>query len=247
MRLKIAACVTCFVILAIPAYGAEKHQLEREEILFVEPGDSYLALFGPDWMKVFQANNRIIFYDGRGKLTHSPDKLVVGTRLVVPEGTSLTRRAMERLSRYEKIKAAALEAIREAESLVTPQPQDGTEAYRQALQLLEKAREALNGMTFGFENFLEAERLARESVRHFKIDRSLQETIRDMRDLEEEMGHTPYWKRVIPLAVLMALLAGLLWRMRRGKQKERLLRVQQWLNRQPGRIEDMEKVRIWGW
>jgi len=48
MRLKIAAYVICAAILAIPAYGAEKHHLEREEILFVEPGDSYMALFGPD-------------------------------------------------------------------------------------------------------------------------------------------------------------------------------------------------------
>ncbi len=254
MKLKIATCVICAVILAIPAYGLEKRRIHHENILFVEPGDSYMALFGSDWMKVFQANSRITFYDSQGRLTHSPDKLVVGARLVLPTGTYLTERAMERLSRYEKIKTAALETIREAETFVKQQPPRSAEVYLQALHLLEKAREASNGLTFGFENYIEAERLAQESIRGFTIDRKLHKANLGLKQLREGMESERlesknrlkilYWKLFTPLVLLTALLSSLLWFMRRGKQKERLLRVEQWLNKQSERIELMEKASV---
>ncbi len=244
MKLTLTIYSVCAILLATAAYGADTYRLDHERVLFVEPGDSYLALFGSDWMKVFQANNQITFYQKGGELTHSPDKLVVGTRLALPAGARLTKRAMERLGRYEKIRTAALAAIREAESFLTPQPGNGTEAYRQASQLLEKAREASNGLTFGFENYLEAEQLARESIRHFKIDKTLQETINDMKDLEKAMEQTPHWKRAAPLALLLVLFASVIWFMRRAKRKERFERVRQWLEKQPERFDGMEKMRI---
>lgn len=242
MRLTLTIYGVCAILLATAAYGAERHRLDHERVLFVEPGDSYLALFGSDWMKVFQSNNRITFCNDRGQLTHSPDKLVVGTRLTLPAGVCLTRRAMERLGRYEKSRTAALAAIREAESFLTPQPENGAEAYRQAVQLLEKAREASNGLTFGFENYLEAERLARESTRHFKIDRTLRETISDMRHLEEKMEQVPYWRQPALPVVITVLFGGLLWFMRRVKRKERFARVREWIDRQPERFAEMRRI-----
>ena len=219
MRFKILCVIILSIILAQIAYADQGLRLGHEGTLFVEPGDSYIKLFGPDWLRVYQTNSNMTFYDQRGKLNHSPDKLVVGTKLIVPEGTYLTERAMERLSRYEKIKGAAHQAMQQAEAFVAQVPENRSEVYQEGLKLLEEAKQAAKGLTFGFGNYIEANRLAQEAIRCFKIDANLQKASNAMHQLKEHVEKEQvktnnkirilYHKRVFPLSFATLLLFSL--------------------------------------
>jgi len=229
------------------AYGTVAHPLEHPCTLFVEPGDSYIRLFGPDWLRVFQANSNMAFYDKSGRLTQNPEKLVVGTRLNVPAGTYLTRRAMERLSRYEEIKMAALNAIREAESFLKGSSQGRSGVYDQAMDLLNQAREAAKGLTSGFSNYIEVRRLAEEAIRCFRIDYDLREADRRAALLRDRMKKEKVFhadqigmlhkQRSAILGLVGSMLFGLLLYMRLERKKNLRREITDWLNRHQDRLD----------
>jgi len=248
--------ILCFAVLALvfsyPAYGAEGERLDHECTLFVESGDSYIKLFGADWMRVFQANDNITFYNKQGKLAPSPEKLVIGQRLVVREGTYLTERAMERLSRYKEIRGAAIKSIHAAKALAGQDGENRSEVYEQGLSLLAGAEKATEGITFGFVNYLRAEKLAREAIRHFTVAMNLRKAKRGMEQLREhvEREHVEateqiifiYKKRMVTLVSVSLSLLGILWFIHRRNRRDRIKRVKAWLAQHEAQLERLERA-----
>lgn len=254
MRSRILWIVISVLTLYGTAYGAEGNRIDREVILFVEPGDSYIGLFGPDWLRVFRANSNMTFYDKQGKLTHSPEKLVIGTKLVIPAGTYLTERALKRLSRYENIKNATLKAIQRADSFIDQASMNRSGVYQQAVDLLDRAKEAAKGLTFGFENYIESEKLAEEAIRSFKIDRNLRRANQNMEQLEDQAERERiaskrqigmlYQQRMVFLGLAIVMFISLLYIVRHKKKKEHLIRIEGWLDQHLSRVKTLEKAEI---
>ena len=247
-------CVAVWVsIMSCPAFGAEGYRLDHDCTLFVEQGDSYIKLFGPDWLRVFHANSEMVFYNSQGRLAHNPEKLVTGTRLVVPKGTRLTDVAMRRLSRYNRMKAAAMEEIRKAKAFVNKPSERGSEVYQQGIKLLLRANAAAQGLSYGFENYLDARCLAEEAIRCFEIDADLRKANNDAALLFREQAQREtiavkngiqgvYLRRVFPLGLGMLLLLGLVWRMRRRSRKDRIDRIKGWLARHEEELKRLDRV-----
>lgn len=254
MRFKILLTAICVFTLTISAYGATGHSLDHEATLFVEPGDSYIKLFGTDWLRVFRANSNMAFYDKHGKLTCNPEKLVVGTKLVIPAGTYITERTTIRLSRYENIKNAALKAIQRADSFIDQASMNRSGVYQQAVDLLGKAKEVAKGLTFGFENYIEARQLAEEAIRCFKIDRDLRRANHDVEQLEDRVERERIaskrqivmldQQRMAFIGLAIAFFVSLLWFVRHKKKKERVIRIEGWLDQHLNRVETLEKAEI---
>ena len=254
MRFKILLTAICVFTLTISGYGAEGHCLHHEAILFVEPGDSYIKLFGTDWLRVFRANSNMAFYDKHGKLTCNPEKLVVGTKLVIPAGTNITERVTARLSQYENIKNVALKAIQRADLFIDQDSMNRSGAYQQAVDLLDRAKEVAMGLTFGFENYIEAGKLAQEAIRCFKIDSDLRRANQNMEQLEDlvekeriaskrQIGMLDQ-QRTVFLGLAIALFVSLLWFVKHKKKKERLIRIEGWLDQHLNRVKTLENAKI---
>ena len=235
------------------AFGAEGHRLDHDCTLFVEQGDSYTKLFGPDWLRVFRANSEMAFYNGQGKLAHNPEKLVTGTGLVVPKGTRLSKVAIKRLSRYTRMKAAAIEAIRKAKIFVGQPSEHRTEVYQQGIRLLLRANAAAQGLSYGFENYLDARRLAEEAIRCFEIDADLHKAKIDVALLLRKQAQREtvavkngiqgvYHRRVLPLGLGMLLLLGLMWCMSRRNRKEQIDRMKGWLARHEEELKRLDRA-----
>lgn len=254
MRSRILWIAISVLTLYGAAYGAEGNRIDRKVILFVEPGDSYIGLFGPDWLRVFRANSNMAFYDKHGRLTCSPEKLVVGTKLVIPAGTHMTERTTKRLSRYENIKNAALKTIQEADTFMNQAPTNRSGVYQQAVDLLDRAKEVAKGLTFGFENYIEAGKLVEEAIRCFKIDRDLRRANHNVEQLEDRVERERiaskrqigmlYQQRIAFLGMAIAFFASLLWLVRHKKKKERVIRIEGWLDQHLNRAKTLENVKI---
>ena len=252
MRFVILCVAVWGFVISNPAFGADAHRLNQDCTLFVERGDSYIKLFGRDWMKVSRANSDMAFYNADGKLVHNPDKLVTGTRLVIPKGTRLTEMAVKRLSRYERVKAAANKAIRKAGSFVVKPPKFKTEAYEQGVKLLLRANAAARGLTCGFENYLDAGDMAEEAIRCFEIDAVFhnsrndaalllrKQTPKDTFVVKNEMQNINY-RRELPLGLGIIFFSGLVWRLSRRKKKARIGRIKGWLT---GHEKELERLDI---
>jgi len=254
MKFKILWTIICVVALTISAYGATGRSLDHEATLFVEPGDSYIKLFETDWLRVFRANSNMAFYDKHGKLTCSPEKLVIGTKLVIPAGTYLTERALKRLSRYENIKNAALKTIQEADTFMNQTPTNRSGVYQQAVDLLDSARQVAGGLTFGFENYIEAGKLAEEAIRCFKIDRDLHRANQNMEQLEDlaereriaskrQIGML-HQQRMVFLGLAIVMFISLLCIVRHKKKKEHLIRMQRWLDQHLNQVKTLKNAEI---
>ena len=254
MRFKILLTAICVFTLTISAYGATGHSLDHGVTLFVEPGDSYIKLFGTDWLRVFRAHSSMAFYDKHGKLTCSPEKLVVGTKLVIPAGTYMTERTTIRLSRYENIKNAALKAIQRADSFIDQASMNRSGVYQQAVDLLDRAKEVAKGLTFGFENYIEAGKLAEEAIRCFKIDGDLRKANHDVEQLKDRVERERIaskkqigmldQQRTAFLGLAIALFISLFWFVRHKKKKERVIRIEGWLNQHLSRVETLKKGKV---
>lgn len=254
MRSRILWIAISVLTLYGAAYGADGNRIDREVILFVEPGDSYIGLFGLDWLRVFRANSNMVFYGKQGKLTHSPEKLVIGTKLVIPAGTYLTERVLKRLSRYENIKNAALKAIQRADSFIDQASMNRSGVYQQGVDLLDRAKEVAKGLTFGFENYVEAGKLAKEAIRSFKIDRNLRRANQNMEQLENQAEKERiasqrqigmlYQQRMVFLGLAIVMFISLLCIVRHKKKKEHLIRIEGWLDQHLSRVETLEKAEI---
>ncbi|MDP2646308.1 MAG: hypothetical protein Q8P24_15325 [Desulfobacterales bacterium] len=252
MRGKILYIAVLALVCAPDVYAFKDHGgwLEYEHIFFVEPGDTYIGLFGADWEKVFQANQNMAFYDKAGKLIQSPDWLVVGTRLMAPKGAYLTQRAMERLNRYEKIKIEALQALEEAKTFVRPELKDRTAVYEQALNLLDEARQAAQGTAYGFKNFIESKRLAEKAIDCFKIDRQIDKANLEVKSLEVQVKEKQVEalnqinrlnkKQQVYLSVMAILLFGLLFGIQRQDRKDRIIKTNTWLARHQDHVRKFE-------
>lgn len=255
MRFKILWTAICVFTLTISAYGATGHLLDHGATLFVEPGDSYIKLFGTDWLRVFRANSNIAFYDKHGKLTCNPEKLVVGTKLVIPAGTNITERVTARLSQYENIKNAALKAIQRADSFIDQAASmNRSGAYQQGVDLLDRAKEVAKGLTFGFENYIEAGKLAEEAIRCFKIDSDLRRANQNMEQLKDyvekeriaskrQIGMLDQ-QRTAFLGLATALFVSLLWFVRHKKKKEHVIRIEGWLDQHMHRVKTLKNAKI---
>ncbi|GBD95832.1 MAG TPA: hypothetical protein ENG83_13015 [Nitrospirae bacterium] len=165
LRIVIAAL---YVFINISAYTHAAQTITDETVIWVEPGDTYLGLFGNDWMRVYLANNEIGFSGVNGNAA-SPDKIVVGQKLKIPADTHLTEIARERLSKYEDQRRAAERALQETADLKRKITNNNSETYREAAALLKEAENAADGETYGFRNYIDARRLAEESGRLFAV------------------------------------------------------------------------------
>jgi len=138
--------------LVIPGQPAAESKFGAESYIFVEPGDSYLKLFGYDWYRVYSAN------DEGG----SPDRLVTGKILKIPEGTYLTEFARKRIASFMKCKNEAEETINQVEYLARDIVSQ-SDAYFAGLALLERAKVVLGAASYGFSNYNDAKRIADEA------------------------------------------------------------------------------------
>ncbi len=247
-----AFIITC-VITCVPVFKAHGHCLTYQCTIFAEPGDSLIKLFGADWLRVFQANSNHAFLDGRGRLISTPDKLVVGERLIVPSGTYLTDLATERLNRYEGIKKAAQGAIREAERFVDQENQNRFGAYQQGLDFLAKAKRAKKGLTYGLANYVEARELAEKALRYFTTDEELRQKDQKCAQLAQiteeqkaavaEQRKILSWQRKTFLCLLIIIVLIFSLVIKHRKKKERSVWIEKWLDQQLQHIKALEKVR----
>ena len=187
-------------------------------------------------------------------MNHSPDKLVVGTKLIVPKNTFLSEHALKRLNRYKNMKNTALAYIRRAKTYTNRTSKNKSEIYKQALNLLKKAKEAEEDLIYDSGNYIEAERLAREAIKFFKIDKELYTASSEMEELKERVekemntanrlvGKLYQQKRTFLKLVTVMLLSVLLL-ISQKRRKERVIRIQGWLDKHIGRVERFEKVEI---
>ena len=183
MRAIFCTILLLFVLQTQFAYGSD-----RAKFIWVEPGDSYIALFGKSWLPVFQANNRLKFLDDTGKLNNNPEKLVIGSKLIIPAGTVLTERAIKRMNKYEAFIKEAEQALHEAETIAALMGECSSEACRQGMILLEQAQKNTKDMTYGYANFLEATKLGRDALNRFKVAQQLQKTKIDLINLNKQLA-----------------------------------------------------------
>lgn len=254
MRPIILSCIALALVFSLSLCEAQAQYIDHECVIFIEPGDSYMGLFGPDWMRVFQANSSMSFYNKDGELSHSPEKLVVGTRLVVPEGTYLTKRAAERLNRYDKIKENALEAISQAKVLADQADLSKSEIFEQGLGLLAGAEKAIQGLTYGFANYVEAGKLACEAIRCFRVGLNLQGAKQDMEQLKQHVKKERLEVRaqtrklrqnyLLYAGLVTAPFICLLWYARQRHKRERIARMQVWFEQQQDRLDSLEETMM---
>jgi len=261
MRFRIFLSMCAFISMAIPVSASERHSLDQNAAIFVMPGDSYINLFGSDWLRVFEVNRGLLFYDREGRLTSTPDKLVVGTKLFVPAGTYLTERALKRIHKYNDFKISALEKIREAESFRNSAPKHHSEISKQGDELLCKAKRLISGLDPDLPGYVEARRLAEESLKCFKLDarvaainaditkkdnyiRELQTQITRERIRAYRWTETLYQEGILFVGLFMitAVTFLLIWRHR--KKKDHLVRVKAWMEQHERRLNGLAKSRI---
>lgn len=249
------------LFLALPLYASETRFLDQDVVVFVKPGDSYINLFGHDWLRVFQVNKNLLFYDKKGRLTSTPDKLVVGTKLLVPAGTHLTERALQRINEYENLKISALEVIQEAESFKNNAPSHPSEVYRQAEDLLFKAKEVARGAASDISHYVEARRMADEAIRCFKINEKIIEIkadlskrdndIRQLREqIKRERTSAYEWielfcrRRFVLIGLTMIILLSSFFFWRNKKRKNRFIKAKAWMGQHENRLERLLRTGV---
>lgn len=131
------------------------------QVIYTEPGDTLLRLFGPSWQTVMDKNDNLVFTDQKGR--RYPDKVVPGQRITIPAGAYLTPTAEERLSRYRNMQELAESKVREAETMLT-HVDTGAEGYSEGKERLERAKELIQTETYNFINYHEAETEAQAAV-----------------------------------------------------------------------------------
>lgn len=254
MKVKIFWTIFYLLILVIPTYGAGGNWLNHDAVLFVEPGDSYIKLFGNDWLKVFQTNNNIAFYDKHGQLACTPEKLVVGTRLIIPKGTYITNFTTARFSSYERIKKDALQAIHMAETFVNQDIGNSSDIYKQGVNLLKNAKQFKDEITFGFNNYFKAKKMAGEAIRCFKIDHNIRKANLNVKKLKTRIGNQKFFlKKQIEIlnkqwatftGLVAALFIIILWFKKFKKRKKRIIRTERWLKQHMSRVNALKNVKI---
>jgi hypothetical protein len=149
----------------VPGLCAGGHRSLHESIIYIEKGDSYISLFDADWFQVYTHNRNT----GDEILNNLlPERLAVGTRLVVPAMTFLTDRALKRLNLYESNRKSALKSLSTALELKDMPMLKKSEDYLQGITKLKKAMEVIENYTFGFRNYIHAKEIACDAVGHFK-------------------------------------------------------------------------------
>ena len=223
MGLRIVFAAIC-IFINVSAQAAET--ITGKTIVWVEPGDTYLGLFGTDWMKVYQANNKVKLFDGKGEVA-SPDKLVVGQKLMIPPDNHLTLQTMEKLSRYKNVKNAAMKALQEAKELKDKIPHAESASYKEATALLRKAEEAVKGVTYSFGNYVEAKKLALEA---YGLLRITEERLADRKNME------------MLAAIVLIAFSGFVWVGRYKKRKERAKHAVSWIKKHQERLEKIRNT-----
>lgn len=191
------------------------------DIIYAAPGDSYLNLFGPDWQRVFERNDGVAFYY-RGRLTVSPEKLVVGQRLIIPPGTFLMERAKERLAVARELRKSARRAIALAEARSSIPP--GTEAYRTGMALLTRAKTEMREISYTLENYREARALAEHACASFLSYRPPEAPPRNW-----------FWA----LSGLIAVATGIISVSFYAKKRRRTAAITRWLEGHQKRVKTL--------
>ncbi|MBN2373968.1 hypothetical protein JXL19_09305 [bacterium] len=246
-----------FIILAVSpllfnrAYG---DRLDYECVIYVEPGDSYLGLFGADWLRVFNVNRDHAFNDTKSGMLSTPDRLVVGERLIVPAGVYLTDLAIERLNRYENIKKIAFEAILKAENFTGANTGNESHIFQQGRKLLLMAKESAQGASYGFGNYVRARELAEEAIRCFEIDRELSRLDNNHTHLreatEKERASVARQRKIVSLQqqsilwIAIGILSVFFIMIRMERKKERLRLIGRRLERHSEHIKTLEGIDV---
>ena len=248
--MRTICCVIFFLLLSFPAFGLGS---EQPRFIWIEPGDSYIALFGKSWLPVFQANSSLKFLNSSGKLNHNPEKLVIGSKLFIPEGSTLTERAVKRMNKYKVHITQAELSIREAENFAATitMKECQSEACLQGIALLKKARNSAKGDTsYGYSNFLEATELSKEALKLLKIASQIQQNNADIKSLNNKIETEKIATRrkidrqrlqhglFIGIMSSMALGSILFIRHKANSEKSKINR--EWLKQQQDRLKNME-------
>jgi len=241
----------------------DAYQINRECVIFVEPGDSFTKLFGKDWLRVVRENKKLAFYDEHGRLV--PDKLVAGTVLKIPNGTYLTMLAVTRLNQYEKIRNAALKSFQKAKQIANQSENTGSEIYAQAMEAVKKARDAISGVGFGFKNYIEAEKLSQQAVKFFGMDANIRSADHNAEKLKKQIKEMTNQNRISTQNILskrkqvkklnhqrktliimifiltttLILSLAMFYKIRSKRKLEYELAVRSWLNEHTRRISNI--------
>lgn len=260
MILRILLLIWTF-FFGLPLYASERPFLDKNVVIFVKTGDSYINLFGHDWLRVFQANKSLLFYDRRRNLASTPDKLVVGAKLFVPAGTRLTTRSLKRINEYENLRISALEAMREAESCMNNAPGHSSEIYKQAEGLLSKAREAVRAPSSDRSHYIQARKMAEEALRYLKINEKIIEITADLskrdndiRQLRAEINRERisayewialfYGNRFVLIGFTMIIFLSSFFFWRIKKRKDLSIKAKAWMRRHEDRLERILRKEV---
>jgi len=152
------------IFILLPTVAMAEQRINYDCKIIVEHGDSFIKLFGNDWLKVVQANKKFVFYNNKGKTM--PDKLVAGTVLNIPAETYLTEIAIKRLNTYEQIKSKAMQVISAGKNYLQNKRGIETDTFIEGKEFLNKAVNYF----YKERNYIAAEKLANKAILYFKID-----------------------------------------------------------------------------
>jgi len=217
-------------------------RLTHETSLQVEPGDSFIGLFGTDWQRVLDANRDVAFRDQQGRLL--PDRLVSGVRLVVPAGTYITDDALARINRCAETKAAALAALAAAQEQAQKSAGLDSDPAQQGRELLAKARALAAAENPGFANYLAAHDLAIEAARFLRLAQDIRDSKLSLatssRQMAEAIAAVNNIRRngfLFMTFIITALTVGAMYLRKRT-------RIKNWLARHEARLARLMALNL---
>jgi len=232
------------IFLFTSVCNAEIYQLDHDYVIFIEPGDTLTELFGKYWYQIAEVNKNTAFYDKNGRLL--PDKILTGTRLKIPAGSYVRHPVIQKINKYNEIRNSALIVLKKAEKAAYNYTNSKSEVYIQGLQLLKQAKNRINGITYGFANYIEAEKLLNEALRCFKINDSLSIADNNTKRLKNEIEKhnittqkkilNMYIKITVLITLTLLMTTGLFFYLKHKRKEERIIAVKSWLDGHISRI-----------
>ena len=180
--------IACVIFVLLVAFSDSGYGSESPKFLWIEPGDSYIALFGKSWLPVFQENSNLQLLDKRGKLNLNPEKLIVGSKLIIPNGTILTERALKRMNKYETFIKEAKLTLNKAERFAAIIDKCESKPCRQAMYFLGQAQKsAKENPTYGYANVLEATKLSQKALSCFIVATEAQQAKINIKKINKQL------------------------------------------------------------
>ena len=226
-KIKLLAIVILAFFLAAGVSHAQETmvRIPYQASYWVQPGDTLLGIGGSSFMEIYEENKSMLGHmDHKG--SPNPNRIVEGTRLIIPEGIYVTEKVARAINAQETSRQKALKEICSAEDGRKRLEDIGyvtQEGYLKGMGNLQQARElAEQTPGYGNANYLQAYTLAVQAGRYFDTDIALSRVRSDLTMLQQTIielkekiveavkdGTFPYW--IASAVVLLLVLIIVSW------------------------------------